>query len=291
MIIGIDIGGSKLAAALIDNGRVVELDQIPSPVHGDLQQLLPTLLELIDKWLPQARGIGIGCTGLVSNEEVLFLSAGPDKRLALKPLLQQASGLPVLVLNDAWAAAWGEYRCGQHPGETLVYITVSTGIGGGIVQNGHLVTAPHGFAAHLGHLTVSPPQGEQIRCHCGRRNCVEAIASGTAIAQRATALLGRDISCREVFQRSGQNPALQALIEGAASAVAELLANLRALTGTDHIVLGGSVGLNPLFRALLGRAIADLPEIYHLALREPFLGQQADLIGAARALQEQLETV
>ena len=286
MIIGVDIGGTKVSAARVQDGVIIERRQAPSPVHTDLRQLVPIVLSLLEGWVQEARGIGVACTGLVSEGDVTFLSTGQRKRLPLKSLLRQATGLPVWILNDAWAAAWGEFSSGTHPGETLVYVTVSTGIGGGIVQNGRLLTAAHGFAAHVGHMSVPRHGHEPIPCHCGRFDCVEAIASGTAIEARAAALLGQSNSCRNVFEQVPRQPVLSELVDEAAGALAETFANLRALSGTAHVVLGGGVGLNPVFRARLVKAVGDLPGLYRVEVRTPSLGPDSGLVGAALAMPE-----
>ncbi len=290
MIIAIDIGGSKVSAALFDGADIVDRRSAPSPVHTRLTQLVPMLSSLIEDWLGQAAGVGVACTGLVNERgEVHFLSTGTSQRLPLEHELVAACGLPVTVLNDAWAAAWGEYCLGGHSVlDTLVYITVSTGIGGGIVQNGKLLTSTHGFAAQIGHLTVPRVQGENIQCICGRWNCVEAIASGTAIGCRASKLLGREIGCREAFAAQAEHPRLAILFDESASAVAELIANVRVLTGTDLVVMGGGVGLQQEFRRRVVSALAKLPELYQLDIATPTLAKDADLYGAALMIKEYL---
>ena len=289
MIIALDIGGTKILAALLDGIEIVEQRSARSTIHGDLAQLLPTIQTLLEGWTEQADGIGLACTGLVGESQVHFLSAGADKSLPLKAQLSEAFDLPVVILNDAWAAAWSEYRLGNHTdSQTLVYITVSTGIGGGIIQNGKLVTSPDGFAAHLGHLSVPRPHGEEIPCTCGRWNCVEAVASGIAISRRASRLLAQKLSCQEVFALIDSQPELNPLLDDCATAVAELMANIKAITGTQVVVLGGSVGLDKDFKSRVQKALTALPDLYQVELLAPALGRNADIIGAALAIQDKL---
>ena len=289
MIIGIDIGGTKISAALLEDSRIVERRSSPSPTHNDLTQLLPTIEGLLVGWTEQAIGIGVGCTGRTGGHEVHFMSAGADKVLPLKAQLSEAFSLPVLILNDAWAATWGEFRLGDHNTEdTLVYVTVSTGIGGGIVQNGQLLTSRHGFSAHVGHLSVPRKDGANALCTCGRWDCVEAVASGTAIGRRASELLSQSISCRDVFERLDSQPELGLLVDDCAAAVAEMMANIKAIIGTEVVVLGGSVGLNEVFRSRIASALAALPEVYAIDLAAPRLGRDAGIIGAALALEDRL---
>ncbi len=289
MIIALDIGGTKIAAALVDGTAIVERRSAPSPVLSDLTQLIPTVRSLCQDWVEQAEGVGVACTGRVGTDDVHFLAAGAGKIVPLKAQLSQAFGLPVVMLNDAWAAAWGEYCLGNHTdANTLVYITVSTGIGGGIIQNGKLLSSASGFAAHLGHITVPRPNGNNFRCTCGRWNCAEAIASGSAIGRRASKILKREVSCREAFTLIDSCPQLNPLVDDCAAAVAELIANSRAITGTDVVVLGGSVGRAEGFKSRVQQAIAALPELYHVTLHSPALGSDADTMGAALVMQEKL---
>lgn len=289
MIIALDIGGTKIAAALVDGTTIVERRTAPSTVLDDLTQLIPTVRSLCTDWVEQADGVGVACTGRVGVNEVHFLAAGADKIVPLKAQLSQAFGLPVVMLNDAWAAAWAEYRLGNHTdAKTLVYITVSTGIGGGIIQNGKLLSSASGFAAHLGHVTVPRPNGDNFRCTCGRWNCVEAVASGSAIGRRASQLLGREVNCRDAFTLIDSCPQLNPLMDDCATAVAELIANTRAITGTDVVVMGGSVGRAKGFKSRVEQAMAALPKLYHVTLNTPALGSDADSLGAALITQQEL---
>ncbi|MGI9287447.1 MAG: ROK family protein [Pseudomonadales bacterium] len=292
MIIALDIGGTKIATALVDGTDIVERRSATSTVLNDLAQLLPTISSLCQDWIKQADGVGVACTGRVGDNEVHFLAAGADKIVPLKAQLFQEFGLPVVMLNDAWAAAWAEYCLGNHTdAKTLVYITVSTGIGGGVIQNGKLLTSSTGFAAHLGHVTVPRANGNNLLCTCGRLNCAEAVASGSAIGRRASQLLGREVSCRDVFTLIDSCPELDPLLDDCATAVAELIANVTAMTGTDVVVMGGSVGLAEGFASRVCEAIAALPDLYQVKLCSPALGSDADLVGAALAIQDKLKQI
>jgi len=282
MIIAIDIGGTKIAAALLDGNEIVSRREIDSVIHQDLASLPTAVIALVKDWQNQANAIAIACTGQVTPDEVKFLSLGPDAVLPLKALIGDALLLPVTIINDAAAAAWAEYALGSHTsGDTLVYITVSTGIGGGIIQQGQLVSCNDGFSAHLGHISVQQPQQYTQHCACGRNNCVEAIASGTAIAKQATRILGHQVSCKEVFGQYCHRADIIALLDRCADAVVDLIASVKAITGTDCIVLGGSVGLNSTFLTLVKRKVLNLPAVYRLNVASPTMEKNADLIGAA----------
>ncbi len=279
--IAIDVGGTKISALLIQDGAVIERRKVDSVIHSNLHGLAEYLYQLCSGWVEQADHLAIACTGQVQREGVGFLSA--KQQLPLQQQLRQLFKLPLTIINDAAAAAFAQYVALKRAGffsnktETLVYITVSTGVGGGIMQNGQLVQSDDGFCAHLGHVTV-PHNGEPVRCHCGRDNCVEAIASGTAIAKRASLLLGRPVSAAEVFVLRDHEPALEKLIDQAATALTSLIANAKAWTGCQYVVMGGSVGVSALFH-LVQQKLSKLPPIYQVTLLKPDDGSDADAWG------------
>jgi len=280
MIISIDVGGTKISAALIDNNQIVEQRKTESIIHHDLANLANYLLELCHDWIEKSDQLAVACTGQVGKNQVNFLSA--KKKLPLKQQLVTAFNLPVTIINDAAAAAWAEYCLSDNNVDnTLVYVTVSTGIGGGVIQNGQLVTSNDGFCAHLGHVSVHHSGKHDIQCHCGRINCVEAISSGTAIAKQASAILNKQVTCEEVFEHYLSHPAIAELIDNCTSAVTDLIANIKATTGTSRVVLGGSVGLSPVFKTQVLWKVAQLPEIYRVEICSPASGKNADLIGAS----------
>ncbi len=287
MIIAIDVGGTKIAAALLDGTEIIERREIPSVIHQDFTLLPETVISLVKDWREQASAVAVACTGQVTPTEVKFLSISTEAILPLKALLSDALSLPVSIINDAAAAAWAEYAIGGHTDvDTLVYITVSTGIGGGMIQNGNLVTSNDGFSAHLGHVSVQQPHQHTQYCVCGRQNCVEAIASGTAIARQASEILGTDVSCKEVFNDHLDNPLIKKLLDRCADSVIDLIANIKAITGTESIVIGGSVGLAAPFQALIAQKVVNLPNIYSVKISQPVMKANADLIGAALYLRE-----
>lgn len=301
MNIAIDVGGTKISAVLIaaDN-TILAQRKVPSIIHSNITDLAQYLFDLCGDWSTQAEHIGIACTGLVTATEVNFLSV--KKVLPLHEQVRALFGLPVTILNDATAAAYAEYITrissieeGNIPDTTvlsdttLVYMTVSTGIGAGIVQNGQLIRSVDGFCAHVGHVSVQYP-GPDIQCHCGRFNCAEAIASGTAIGAQASSLLGFEVTAKDVFTDYYDHPKIIRLQQQITVAMLDLLANIKAITGAVNFVLGGSVGNNALFIEQLQRQIHTLSEPYHLTISAAKCGAEADLIGINQYVLKELSS-
>jgi len=286
MIIAIDVGGTKISAALMHKHKIIEKRKMDSVIQSDLPNLARHLRNLCDGWADKAQQIAVACTGQVGSEHVNFLSA--KHKLPLKAQLETAFNLPVCIINDAAAAAWAEYcqlERNISTSNTLVYITVSTGIGGGMIQNGQLVSSADGFSAHLGHTSVQHPSAH-IMCHCGRKNCVEAIASGTAIALQASKVLNKAVSCKDVFTHYMHVPEITLLIDDAASALSDLIANVKAISGTQAVILGGSVGSCETFFKQVKDKVAKLPTIYQVNIELPRCGADADLIGVSLYAQD-----
>lgn len=181
------------------------------------------------------------------------------------------------IFNDARAAAWSEYLTLTPSGQDMAFITVSTGVGGGLVLNGRLQIGRGAFAGHIGH--TADPAGP--RCGCGRSGCVESIASGRAIAAAAQGdLTGLD--ARAIFQRAAADDAqAQRLIARSAQAIAQLIADLRATLDIQCAVIGGSVGLAPDYLAQVQYFLRQLPHAYHTTLYPARHQRDAGLIGAA----------
>jgi glucokinase len=193
-VLGIDIGGTKLAAGVVDaTGRILARGEVPTLAAEGLEPVLRRIVALGRSLLgaPEAardpvRRIGVGCAGPVDVRAGKVFNP-PNlpgwNEVALIERIQTDLGLPAVLENDANAAGLGEFRYGAGRGaRSLVYLTVSTGIGGGIVLDGRVW---HGFqdaAGEIGHITV---MADGPLCGCGNRGCLEAVASGTSIARRA----------------------------------------------------------------------------------------------------------
>jgi N-acylmannosamine kinase len=285
--LAIDIGGTKIALAVVVDGRVLDRRQIATPRSGRGSDIIAAIGEQADL-LEQASVVGVATTGIVDNGQLTALNPSTlpiEDRFPLVEALHARLGRPVLAINDAQAAAWAEYRLGAGRGaERMAFVTVSTGIGAGIVLDGRLQSGPRGLAGHIGHM-VSDPSGPV--CGCGRTGCVERLASGTAIGLSGSAALGRSVSAPEVFAAAAAgDPGCDRVIQNAARSLARVLCDLVAAVDLERIVLGGGVGLAGGFLHRVEQAMAQEPAIFHRPLALAGLGADAGLVGVAAMVSE-----
>ena len=231
-VLAVDVGGTKFAAGVVDRaGTILWSARAPTPAGAAEEELWASLAELLSRvptnFVPQ--GCGVGCGGPMSRggELVSPLNIPGWRDFPLKARLQELTGLRAWVDNDAKALALAEGWLGSAVGEqNYISMVVSTGIGGGIVLDGRLLDGESGNAGHIGHVIVEP---EGRRCACGARGCLEAEASGTAIA----AVTGRPPveAGPQVVERSGR------LVGRAVASTANLL-DLKLATVSGSVALG-----------------------------------------------------
>ena len=216
-MLAVDVGGTKLAAGLVTSGgRLVEQlrtvtdpavsaagDELPRPAPGGTDPTFEALWSIVEPFVDRAEAVGVGCGGPMvggpGDRRMSPLHIRGWEEFPLAELLAERSGLDVAVDNDAKALALGEGWCGAAAGRRdFLAMVVSTGVGGGIVLDGCLLGGDTDNAGHIGHLVVDP---EGPLCACGSRGCLEAVASGTAIAA-ATGAPAADASA-EVRRRVG----------------------------------------------------------------------------------------
>ena len=189
--IGIDLGGTQVRVGLVEDGRVLrravartDVSGGPVAILGQFKQLMSSICSAEDR--SRLVGVGIAAPGPLDSETGMIISMPTLPGWELFPLrniLEEDFDLPVVVENDGIAAAYGEWQYGAGKGlQHLVYVTVSTGIGGGVVVDGRLMHGRRGMGAHVGHFRLAP---EGPRCSCGAMGCFEALASGTALGLRA----------------------------------------------------------------------------------------------------------
>ena len=253
-VAGIDIGGTKIALALASpDGQIVEGTRFPTRVEDGPRAILGRVFKEIEGMLERSgarlAAVGVGCGGPLDRARGLILSPpnlpGWDE-FPVVALLEERFGVKALLDNDANAAALGEHRYGAGRGlKHLVYITISTGIGGGVIIGGKLVHGVHDGAGEVGHMTVLP---DGPLCGCGARGCLEALCSGTAIARRARERLAAG---EESYLSSLDRGELTAQAVASAARAGDAVAAKVWYDTIRHL----SVGVGNLFHALAPEAV------------------------------------
>jgi glucokinase len=259
--IGVDIGGTKIFAGVVDEGGTILASALRATAKRDANAVLSQVTDLIAELRAEhsVAAIGLGIAAGVSNDRshVYFAPNLVWADVSVGDIIQSATGLPVVVENDGSAAAWGEYRFGAgRDVQDCLVITLGTGIGAGHVVDGVVVRGAHGLANEVGHMNVIP---EGRPCGCGRRGCWEQYASGSALVRlarelaaehrtRATVLLDKGDGTPEgilgehvaAAARAGDGVARQAFAEFGVW-VGRGLADLAAIIDPELIVIGGGV--------------------------------------------------
>ncbi len=245
-VLAVDIGGTKLAAALVDaDGTILRRGQVPTNQAGGPADPFPALAELLRGLADgtTVAGVGVGCGGPMRWPEgvVSTLNIPAWRGFPLRERLRELfPGVPVRVHNDAVAFAAGEHWRGAGVGVAdLLGMVVSTGVGGGLILNGKVRDGPTGNAGHVGHVVVDPDGPE---CTCGGRGCLESIARGPATVAwaRARGFAGTDGVALAEAARGG-SPVARAALERAGSAVGQVLAGVTAMLDLDLVVIGGGL--------------------------------------------------
>ncbi len=292
--VGLDLGGTKvLGVRLSPGGEIRAEERRDTPLAGeDLIAELADLVGALDDG--SVRAVGVGAAGMIGRDGTV--AYGPNVAafrdgLALRERLEPAAELPVVVDNDANAAAWGEFVYGAAADDDdALVITLGTGIGGGVISQGELIRGAHGFAAEIGHFQVV---ADGPRCACGEVGHWEAVASGPALGRMAEERLG--ISGEEVGRRATEGDTeAQAVVADFADCVAIGLAGLVNIFDPGVIVVSGGLVemgdalLDPVRRSLAGRIEAPgaRPEV---AIVPATLGIHAGAVGAATMARRQIE--
>lgn len=280
--LAIDLGGTKLAAALVEDDLTIGARrELPTPSSKTPEALEASLRELVAPIFQRATRFAIASTGIIQHGVLTSINPanlGGLESFPLSKTLAQITGLSGVALNDAQAAAWAEYQALENKASSMVFLTVSTGVGGGVVSEGRLLSGLGGLAGHFGH-TLADPDGP--RCGCGRIGCVEAIASGRGIAAAATGDLA-GLDAKAIFERAAQaHPQAQQLVAHSAHTLARLIADIKAAFDCQCVVIGGSVGLAAGYLAQVRQALLLQPAVYHTELYAAHYRQDAGLLGAA----------
>lgn len=299
--IGVDVGGTKIASGVVTSeGEVLNEVRYPTAATKEL------LIEGIARAVTEVRdgfevgGVCIAAPGTVMTAEnkVIFApNLHAVEGIPLKDVIEERTGLPVTVENDANAAAWGEFRFGAGSEvEHLVFLTLGTGIGGGVITHGVLLRGAQGAGGELGHVTV---QANGPRCSCGNHGCLEALASGTAIRRRAREVaeerpgsaLGRLAAERQVLGEDvtalakGGDKASVRILEEAGRWLGVGIAGFVNIFNPGVVAVGGGAAaagdliLEPARKEVRLRANSPSRELAEV--KEASLGTMANVVGAA----------
>ena len=320
LVIGIDLGGTKISTALArDSGEIVAYDYRETRASEGQEPVIERMFDAARQVMvqggatpAQVAAVGIGAPGPLDIEAGVVV-APPNlpgwDHVPLKQLIEDGLGITTFLENDANAAALGEHRFGAGRGTRhMIYVTASTGIGGGLILNGKLYHGADGMAGEIGHTTTMP---YGPHCNCGNRGCLEALASGTAIAREARERVARGvptliadlaggdlerITAKVVAQAAGQGDMeAQLILTKAMDYLGIGMASLVNLFNPELIVIGGGLtnigeGLfGPVRRAIVRHAFRTPAETVRVVRAE--LGDKVGVLGAVATALAQLDSL
>lgn len=314
-VLAIDVGGTKIAAAVVDKTGVIAREYFPTLAAEGPKAVISRMFSGVDRLLSRSSlsvseldSIAIAAAGGVSSDGVVTSSPHLPgwRNVPLRDVVRERYGARVFVVNDASAAALGEHRLGAGRGtRDLVYLTVSTGIGGGIIINGELYLGATGCAGEIGHMTIDV---NGARCSCGNYGCLELSASGTAVAKEAIRRVGaaektelssmvgklEDITAETVAEAArGGDRLASDIIRRAALALGVGLVNIANIFNPEMIVIGGGMSkmgellLAPAREVVMGRAFELCTRVLQVVPAR--LGDDGGLLGAALFARERAE--
>jgi glucokinase len=283
--IALDLGGTQTRAALVDeHGIVSNRVSLPTPAQDGGDAVVTQLAKAAEQAAQGATdiiGVGLSSPGPLDTEKGLAIDLPTIKGMINFPLraaLEAKLGRKVLMENDGIAAAIGEWKHGAGKGlKSLVYVTVSTGIGGGVIVDGKVLHGRKGMAGHVGHLAIYP---DGLICSCGNAGCWEAYAAGPAFTARAKAKSAADVfAAAEAGDSTAQNH-----VDEEARLLGIGITSLLHLYSPDMVIIGGGLsnafdqlhpGINSYIQANAMLAFKDVPVV------RAALGGNSGLIGAA----------
>ncbi len=258
---GIDLGGTTVKIAYFDEtGSMLEKWEIPTVTAEGGSQILPDIAASIRQYIDGCQipetailGLGIGVPGPVNAKGVVnkCINLGWGV-FNIAQALTELTGFPVKAGNDANVAALGEFWKGGGQGcDNMVFVTLGSGVGGGIVGEGNLLHGAHGSGAEIGHICLN--RDETVQCNCGNYGCVEQYCSATGIVRLArNYLTGRDtgsplaavenLTCKDIFDAAkAGDPAANAILDQVYTYMGQFLANICSTVNPEVVVLGGGV--------------------------------------------------
>ena len=258
---GVYVGGTTVKLGLFDEtGTLLDKREIPTHTENDGERILPDIAAAIDAILAEkgiaksaVTGVGVGVPGPINDEGVINRCVNLNWGVFnLHDTLGALTGLRVKGGNDANCAALGEaWKGGGAGSRSSMFVTLGTGVGGGVILNGKILVGAHGVGGEIGHITVSAPDKQP--CTCGKRGCIERYASATGIVRMAKERLVKDgtpstlrsveaLTCKDVFDaaKAGDSLAVGTL-EQVFDYLGEALASACCVCDPERIILGGGV--------------------------------------------------
>ncbi len=258
---GIDLGGTTVKIAYFDEtGKMLDKWEIPTVTENGGSRILPDIAESIRQYIDACGiadtailGLGIGVPGPVNAKGVVNKCVNLGWGVFnISETMQSLTGFPVKAGNDANVAALGEFWKGGGQGcDNMVFVTLGTGVGGGIVVEGRLLHGAHGSGAEIGHMVLN--RDETIPCNCGKRGCVEQYCSATGIVRMAKEYLARsefpsvlrqkeELTCKDIFDAGkAGDPAAAAILDQFYNYMGEFLGNVCNVVNPEVVVIGGGV--------------------------------------------------
>ena len=300
---GVDLGGTTVKIAAFDEtGTLLDKWEIPTVTKNGGGQILPDIANSVKEYIREKGlsrddllGIGIGAPGCVTEDGTVHkcdnLGWGVFN---LRQELESLAGCPVVAQNDANIAALGEFAKGSGAKyKSMVMVTLGTGVGGGIVLDGKLLTGAHGSAGEIGHMVLNTAETEC--CNCGKKGCVEQYCSATGIVRLAKKYLSEHkcssiltaaekLTCKDVFEAANAgDSAAREILEQVYDYMAQFLANICDVINPEAVVLGGGVSkAGQSLRKGIQRHFGKY--VYHAAEQVEFslatLGNDAGVYGA-----------
>ena len=302
-VFGVDIGGTTVKLGYFDTeGNVLDKWEIPTRKEDNGSRILPDVAASIEKKIKDAgidrkdvAGVGVGAPGPVDSKGVIYKTANLGWGVfSIKETLENILKLPVMAGNDANVAALGEMWKGGGQGyKDLVVVTLGTGVGGGIIVNGKVLTGANGAGGEIGHIHVE--DDEQETCGCGNRGCLEQYSSATGVTRLAKrklekttqdSVLRTTLSAKSVFDAvKAKDPVAMEIAEQFGQYLGEGLAAIACVTNPEAFVIGGGVSkagsvlidyIRPYYQKAVFHADRDVK--FELAT----LGNDAGIYGAAK---------